>query len=179
MTESENLKKWLVVGTIITISIIALSSAVILNAYLINSSGDIFSGNSHTGGHRVSYPLNFTVEESLKPYLTINCTGESGYSNGTIARMFLNGTVSWIGSSQESVKSLSNIHLVMYTRVDDRQYVNGELFHTYVGIHLEAFLNEPLLPNDTIDHTEVLIPKIGIDSPTFRYNLNCSTFING
>ncbi len=64
----------------------------------------------------------------------------------------------------------------MYTRVDDRTYVNGTLTHLYVGIHVEAYPNEPILPNDTIDHVEVIIPSLSLDIPQYQYNLNCSTY---
>jgi uncharacterized protein YceK len=126
------------------------------------------------------YPISSAVDDSLTPYVNVTINGQSGYSNSTYARMFLNGTVSWVASEQDAVKSLSDIHLVMYTRVDDRQYdETGALTHLFIGSHIVAYYDEPTLPNDLIDHMEVIIPKIGLDTPTYQYSLNCSTFIEG
>ena len=134
--------------------------------------------NSHKG-LGIGYPKSTSVDEPLKPYLTVTTNGESGHTNSTYSREFLNGTVNWIASPQDSVKFLNNIHLVMYTHIDDRTYVNGTLTHLYVGSHIIAYQNELVLPNDTIDHNEVIIPKLGLDTPTYQFSLNCSTFIQG
>ena len=133
---------------------------------------------NHFGGIRTGYPISNAVDESIKPYINVTITGAGGYSGNGSDRMFLNGTVSWISSSQDAVKSLNNVYLVMYTSVDDREFNStGSLISQQIGSHLEAFPNEPTLPNATIDHVEVVIPTLGLETPQYQFNLNCSTYI--
>ena len=130
-------------------------------------------------GPRVYYPTYAEVDESLQSYIKLTSPGRITRSGGIDdGWIFLSGTVSWIGSPQGSVKSLNNIHLTMYTRVDDRTYVNGTLTSLTIGSHILASPNKPTLPNDTIDHVEVIIPALGLDTPQYQYSLNCSTAIN-
>ena len=136
-----------------------------------------------TRGLGIGYPIKYEVDESLQPYIELGSAGMQGSSWGTddggsAGWMVLNGTVSWIGEPQDSVKSLKNIHLVVYTRIDEKTYVNGTLTHLYIASHIQAFPNEPTLPNDTIDQVKMIIPEIGLDTPTYQYNVNCSTSLS-
>jgi hypothetical protein len=152
---------------------------VIFGAFVYNT----FSQPIHYG-YGVGYPLRLEVEESLQSYVRIDSHGMQGSSggdgNGGIAGWeILNGTISWIASPFDSIKSLSDLHLVIYTRIDDRNYrQDGSLEHLYLGTHIQVFKNEPTLPNGTIDHFEISIPKIGWDTPSYQYYVNCSTSIN-
>lgn len=161
--------------TLLPIFIILLITSLLLCLFILHNS---LSPNYSYKGIGIGYPTSTEVDESLKPYIKLT-SGSYGSIRGAEGWMVLNGTVSWIGSPQDSIKSLSDIHLVMYTRVDDRTYINGSILtHVYVGVHLEVLPNEPKMANDTIDHNEVIIPKIGLDSPTYQYSLNCSTSIS-
>jgi hypothetical protein len=127
----------------------------------------------------VGYPLSLRIDESLKLYINVSSPESQGYSKGAEGWMVLNGTVNWIASPQDLIKSLSDVHLVMYTKVDERTYVNGTILtHLLVGIHLEASPKEPQIPDDVIDYKEVIIPTIGLDVSTYQYSLNCSTSIS-
>jgi|GEM_PF-7131514 len=169
----DNLRKWLVAGSIIVLSFTIIAALFIL--YNIPSLSPVDYSYKGIG---IGYPISTGVDESLKPYIKVTSGGQ-GHSQGAEGWMVLNGTVSWIGSPQDSIKSLSDIHLVMYTKVDERTYINGSILtHVFVGVHLEALPNELKLSNDTIDHSEVIIPMIGLDMPTYPYSLNCSTSIS-
>lgn len=119
------------------------------------------------------------IDESLKPY--INVTGGSeGYSSSFEGWHVCSGDISWIGSPQDSIRSISGIHLLMYTKVDDRTYIeNGTILtHVHLGAYLEASRNKIEIPADVIDYSETVIPMIGLDVPTCQYSLNCSTTIS-
>jgi len=114
----------------------------------------------------------------LKPYINITIGGSQGAGGEGSSWTQLNGTVSWIGSSQDSVKSLRNIHLSIYTRLDENLSMSKNTYLLYVGIHLQANQTEPTIPADAIDHQEVTIPTIGIDKPQYPFNFTCSTAVN-
>lgn len=166
--------KKLLTGTI-TVSLII----VIFGAFVYST----FSQPIHYG-YGVGYPLRLEVEASLQSYVRIDSPCMEGHSGGDgdggIARWeILNGTISWIASPFDSVKSLHNLHLVIYTRIDDRNYrQDGSLEHLYLATHIQVFKDAPSLPNGTIDHFEMTIPELSWDTPTYQYYVNCSTIIS-
>jgi hypothetical protein len=158
--------------------IVAVSLIILVFGFFVYST---FSQPSSDGyGLGIGYPMRANVDPSLKSYIEVSVPGGPGGSEGTpdggmAGWEMLNGTVTWIGSPQDTVRFLTDIHLVIYTRIDDRTYVNGHLTHIYIGTHAEAYPNTPTLPNDTIDHVEFVIPKLGLDTPVYQYSVNCST----
>lgn len=166
--------KKLLVGTMAVTLVIVIFSAFVYNT---------FSQPIHYG-YGVGYPLHLEVEESLQSYVRIDSPGvqssSSGDGNGGIAGWeILNGTISWIASPFDSVKSLSNLHLVIYTQIDDKNYrQDGSLEHLYLGTHIQVFKDAPSLPNGTIDHFEMTISELSWGTPTYQYYVNCSTSIS-
>jgi hypothetical protein len=166
--------KKLLVGTVSVMLVIVIFGAFVYNA---------FSRPIHYG-YGVGYPLRLEVEDSLQSYVRIDSPGMQGGSSGdgnggTAGWEILNGTISWIASPFDPVKSLHNLHLVIYTRIDDRNYrQDGSLEHLYLGTHIQVFKDAPSLPNGTIDHFELNIPELSWDMPTYQYYVNCSTSIS-
>ena len=169
------LDKKLVTG-IVTVSLIILVFGFFVYSTFSQPSSDGY-------GLGIGYPMRANVDPSLKPYIAVSVPGGPGGSQGTpdggmTGWELLNGTVTWIASPHDSVQSLKDIHLVVYTRIDDRTYVNAHLTHIYIGTHAEAYPTEPTLQNGTIDHVELVIPKLGLDTPVYQYSVNCSTSLS-
>jgi hypothetical protein len=165
--------KWLIV---ILIAVVLCS--VSLLAFGFYSSAQNSNRSIYSSGHGVTYPTSIDVDEMLKPYINITIGGSQGAGGEGSSWTQLNGTVSWIGSSQDSVKSLRNIHLSIYTRLDENLSMSKNTYLLYVGIHLQANQTEPTIPADAIDHQEVTIPTIGIDKPQYPFSFTCSTAVN-
>lgn len=158
-----SLGKWLLV----VITVLLLAQLIIFGFFLLTLSND-----KNVGDVKTSYPLVSAVEEALEPYVNITTTGIAGSTYTT----YLNGTVFWIGSPEDSVKSIENVHLLMYTRLDSTE-TSGDLTIKHIGIHIEAYTSGSQLPTDAIDHVEVVIPLLGFDNPRYEFSLSCSTKI--
>jgi len=80
------------------------------------------------------------------------------------------GTVVWNGSSQDSVTSFENLHLVWYTRLESNKTYGDTIFTRYAE-HLEVHPNEFEFPDDVLAFEVMLIPVVGLDHPRFDFNL--------
>jgi hypothetical protein len=129
-------------------------------------------------GPGTTYPTSAVVDEKLKPYINITLGGSLSAGRAGSSWTQQNGTIFWIGSSQDSVKSLQNIHLSIYTRLDENLSMSKTAYLLYVGIHLQANQSQQTIPKDVIDHLEVIIPKIGLDEPQFPFSFTCSTTVS-
>lgn len=153
--------KKLVAGAI-TVSLIIL----IFGAFIYNAFGTPLIWERHT---QVYTTIKETeIEKSLQPYIGVNLTIG-----------IFNGTVGWLGSPQDAVKHLRNIHLVSYACIVDRSYSEGHLWSVTVECHIAVSTNEFILPNDTIGYEETVIPVLGIDTPLYQFNFNFSTAVSG
>jgi hypothetical protein len=116
-----------------------------------------------------SYNTFTAVEDACKAYLQVKATGSS--SSGLQLTEY--GNVTWIGSANDATKLFSNVHLVMYTRLDSTTTPHFPVTKI-IEIHVSAYItNSPTIPSDIIDKTEVVIPKIGLDNPQYNFSLTC------
>ena len=84
--------------------------------------------------------------------------------------------LTWIGSSDDSVKSIQNIHLAVYTRLDVNNTFGKDIKFLTIGLHAVVNRTEPTIPNDAIGYEKITIPILGIDNPTYSYFFNCSSY---
>jgi len=160
-TNRKIIDKKLLAGTI-TISLIIL----VFGAFLYNTFGTPIVREIKT---KVYYPIKESeIEELLRPYIGV-------YTSLGI----FNGTVSWAGSPQDSVKQFKNIHLVSYANIVDRSYNEGLLWSVTVELHVAVSTNEFILPNDTIGFEKAVIPVLGIDAPQYQFNFNFPITVSG
>lgn len=139
---------------------------LIFGAFIYNTFGTPLIWERHT---QVYYPIKEpAIEKSLQPYIGVYAT-----------RGIFNGTVTWLGSPQDAVKQLRNIHLVSYACIVDRSYYEGHLWSVTVEVHIAVSRNEFILPNDTIGYEEAVIPVLGVDSPQYQFAFNFSTTVSG
>jgi hypothetical protein len=82
----------------------------------------------------------------------------------------------WIGSTDDSVKSIQNIHLAVYTRLDQNVTFGKDIKFLTIGLHAVANRTEPIIPNDVYGHQEITIPILGINNPTYTFFFNCSSY---
>lgn len=134
------------------------------------------TGEKHFEGPKTSYPIVTNVDDELKSYVNLTTTGMEGIQDSTTGNytIYINGTVSWIDSPEDVVESMENIHLIMYTRLDSNE-TSGTLIIRHIGTHIEVHQDEFQLPIDAIDHVEVIIPKLGLDTAEYNFSLSCST----
>lgn len=130
---------------------------------------------NYWSGEKVGYPLIIEVQEELRPYINITLTGSWGFQNSAWATNWETGRVCWIRSeaSQDPFRFIENIHLLVYSRLDS-VHKSGDLTIKSIGIHTVAYAGEFVLPSDVIDHSEVVIPKLGFDVPYYAFSFNCS-----
>lgn len=170
--------KWLI-GAIVAIVL----CLVVLIAPLI-AIGVLFHGAERTNrsgygsGVGESFQTSAVVDPTLSRYINLTAleaTGEGGpgYSWNTIS-----GNVTWIDTPQDSIKSLQNIHLAVYTRLDENSSWSKNTYMLWIGIHVVANQTEQTIPTDAIDHQEIIIPALGLDMPNYPYSFNCSTFVD-
>ena len=108
------------------------------------------------------------IEDSLKPYLRVY--GTQGV---------LNGTVDWIGTSQDPVSQLKNIHVVSYACIVDRNYYQGHLWSVAVEEHLVVSQSQFILPNGTIGYQEAVIPVLSADVSHYEWGFDFSMNVDG
>jgi hypothetical protein len=80
------------------------------------------------------------------------------------------------GSPEDSVKSIQNIHLAVYTRLDQNDSFGKDIKFLTIGLHAIANRTEPTIPNDAIGYQRITIPTLGIENPTYSFFFNCSSY---
>ena len=108
------------------------------------------------------------IDESLKPYLRVY--GTQGV---------LNGTVDWIGTSQDPASQLKNIHVVSYACIVDRYYYQGHLWSVAVEEHVVVSQSQFTLPNGTIGYQEAVIPVLSADTSHYEWGFNFPMNVSG
>ena len=109
------------------------------------------------------------VEESIRPYLCVS----------RLVGGIFSGTVVWDGPPDDPVTQLTNIHLVSYACIVDRNYYEGHLRSVQVELRIAVTENGFTLPNDTIGYEEAVIPVLGVDSPQCQFNFDFPTTFSG
>jgi hypothetical protein len=104
-------------------------------------------------------------EEGWHPEVGREMGWRAGYAN-----------LRWTGSSDDSVKSIQNIHLAVYTRLDSNITFGKDIKFMTIGLHAVANRTEPIIPNDAIGFGRITVPILGIDNPTYSYFFNCSSY---
>lgn len=133
--------------------------------------------NGRFGGVTTTEKTTTLVDDSLSRYINVTAsigTGEGGqgYSWTTV-----NTNVTWIGTPEDPVKTLQNIRLSIYTRLDENSSIDNGTYFLTIGLHVVANQTEPTIPSDAIDHKEIIIPPMGLDISNYQYSFNCSTFV--
>ena len=165
--------KWILIA-VITISLFLVPMIAI--GVLYRSSP--VQTSIYSSGHGETFPPeSIIVDGALSHYINIKTGGRSGGSGPGYSWDIVTGNVSWIGSPEDSVKSLHNIHLAVYTRLDDNESWGKNTYMLVLGTHIEANLTEPTFPADIIDHQEIIIPTLGLETPNYHYSFNCSYFV--
>jgi hypothetical protein len=165
--------KWLLIA-VVTISLFLVPMIAIGILYHSSPAQTCM----YSSGHGETFPpASAIVDEALSPYVRIKTVGGPGGSEPGYSWNIVTGNVSWVGSPEDSVKSLHNIHLAVYTRLDENESGGKNTYMLVLGTHIEANLTEPTLPVDVIDHQEVIIPTIGLSTPIYQYIFNCSYFV--
>ncbi len=157
-----------IVALCTTVYFFSLTSKPAATAVNTNSSSNYHSGFTGNSGSKTF----IEVDPTLQPFIQITAP-RGGTVTNNLDYESLGGTVTWIGKANDPVQSLQNIHLVMYTRWEYRNSTENFPDASLIGVHIAAYPNEPTLPTDTYDHTKVIIPNIGVNAPTFDYDLNC------
>lgn len=160
-TINHKIDKKLLVGTI-TVSLILMVFGATVYSYF--SQPIVYQ--YHT---QVRYPIKEPqIEESLKPYLGVYMT-----------QGIFNGTVDWIGISQDPVKQLKNIHVVSYACIVDRNYYEGHLWSITVEEHVVVSQSQFTLPNETIGYQEEVIPVLSADNSHYEWGFNFPMNVSG
>ena len=151
---------------VVVLLIVILVAVFVIALDIVRSSA--LHGHSYSGDH-ISYPVSSEVEEELKPYINITLTG----MHGNNFMWYQSGRVSWIASPQDSVKSVENIHLLMYSRVNSTTTM-GDSTWKVIEIRVVAYKDNFSLPLDLIDQSqELLIPQLGINNSQYEFELSC------
>lgn len=128
-----------------------------------------FSRDGYYSGDHVTYPVSSEVSEELKPYVDLTLTGMRGDS----FMRHESGQVSWVGQPQDSVESVENIRLMMYSRVNSTT-TSGDSTWTVIEIRVVAYTENFTLPSDAIGQSEeLMIPQLGINNPQHEFELSC------
>ena len=172
MREVDNHRRWLLI-VVVVIGLLFVPMVAVGILYHSPPASSMYSS-----GHGETFPsATVAVDEALSPYVQIKTAGGSGGGGPGYSWNTITGNVTWIGSPEDSVKSLHNIHLAVYTRLDENQSWGKNTYMLVLGTHIEANLTEPMLPVDVIDHQEVIIPTLGVNMPNYQYSFNCSYFV--
>ena len=119
------------------------------------------------GGPAPSYP-SLEVDATLLSFVSMKITEARSVSNS----VHFEGSINWRGSSQDSVKSIENLCLVLYTELVGEQTFGDKIVQGF-KIHMEICRTEFQLTDDVIDFEEVVIPVLGLDNPRFEFSLMC------
>jgi len=95
----------------------------------------------------------------------------TGY-DGSVNSFHYEGSINWRDSLQDSVKSVENLHLVLYTKLVGEQTFGDEIVQGF-EICMELCRNEFQETENVIDFDEVVIPVLGLDNPHFEFSLIC------
>ena len=132
----------------------------------------------YSSGHGETFPpASAIVDDALSHYVQIKTGGGSGGSGPGYSWGIVTGNVTWTGSPNDSVKTLHNIHLSVYTKLGENNSWGENTYMLVLGTYIEANLTEPTFPAESIDHQEVIIPTLGIKMPNYQYSFNCSYFV--
>jgi hypothetical protein len=104
-------------------------------------------------------------EEGWHPEVGREMGWRAGYAN-----------LRWTGSTDDSVKSIQNIYLAVYTRLDQNVTFGKDIKFLTIGLHAIANRTEPTTPNDAIGYQKITIPILGIENPTYSFFFNCSSY---
>jgi hypothetical protein len=125
------------------------------------------------GGTSSTETVTASIDTSLSRYINLTAqlgTGEGGQGYSWIT---VTTNLTWIGSPDDSIKSVKNVHLAVYTRLDENYSSNGT--HTLtIGVHCMANQSESTFPNDAIDHKEITVPSFNLGMSSYSYTFNCS-----
>jgi hypothetical protein len=166
--------KWL----IIAIVAVSLFLAPVIALAVLTNQPNPPNNSIYSSGHGETFQTSATVDEALSRYVNITASGGSGASGPGYSWNTVSGNVTWIDSPEDSVKSLQNIHLVVYTRVDENSSMSAKTYMLFIGIHVVANQTEPTIPADALDHQEIVIPTLSLDTPQYPFRFNCSTYVN-
>jgi len=141
---------------------------LVLGFLLVMFVAIILYGNSgRRGGPASSFP-SLEVDETLLPHVFMEITGYGGVFN----LVHYEGSINWRDSLQDSVKSVENLHLVLFTEVFGEQTFGDEIVQGF-EIRMELCRNEFQVSENVIDFDEVVIPVLGLDNPSFEFSLTC------
>jgi hypothetical protein len=167
----------LIVAVVAVVSCLMIIIAPLIGAGLLSQpqkNHNIYT-NGRFGGTTTTEKATALVDDSLNRYINLTAslgTGEGGPSYSWVTVIT---KVTWIGTPKDSIKTLQNISLSVYTRLDENSSLSGTQMLT-IGIHCIANQTEPTIPNDTIDCKEIIIPSLGLNMPSYSYTFNCSTY---
>ena len=171
MREVDNRRRWLLI-VVLVMGLLFVPMVAVGVLYHSPPASSIYSS-----GHGETYPPETTtVDKALRAYIQIKTGGRSGGSGPGYSWNTITGNVTWIGSPRDAIKSLHNIQLSVYTRLDENDSWGKNTYMLVLGTHIEANLTEATFPVDVIDHQEVIIPTLGVNMPNYQYSFNCSYF---
>ncbi|MGA2680904.1 MAG: hypothetical protein ABSF44_03790 [Candidatus Bathyarchaeia archaeon] len=162
---------------IVAVAVLCLSPLIALGLFTNTQKTNHGIYSTRFSGDGESFQTSAAVDPALSRYLNLTAVGKSGAGGPGYSWNIVTGNVTWIGSTQDPVKSLQNIHLFVYTRVDENSSMSPKTFMLYIGIHVEVNQTEPTIPSDAIDHKEIIIPTLGLEMPNYSYSFNCSTYV--
>jgi hypothetical protein len=139
------------------------------------------NGNGYPRGVTYGETQVQLVDSSLTKYVNLttsiiqreNSIPEIGREMGWRAGF---ANLTWVGSPGDSVKSIQNIHLAVYTRLDVNNTFGKDIKFLTIGLHAVVNRTEPIIPNDAIGYEKITVPILGIDNPTYSYFFNCSSY---
>ena len=144
----------------ICVAVCAIALDTVLNA---SQRGSPYSGD------RRSYPVSTEVKDELKPYINITLTGMHGNSS----MWYQSGRINQVASPQDSIESVENIHLLIYSRVNSTTKL-GDSTWKVIEIHIVAYKDNFSLALDVIDQSEeLIISQLGINNSQYKFELNC------
>ena len=171
-------KRWTYAVIATLICLVAILAPIIATSFLSKAEKNhqLYS-NLRFNGISTTFDSSQTLDDSLTKYINLTSNlvtgqGGPGYSWTTIYT-----NLTWIGSPKDSVKNIQNINLVAYSRLDENDSYGNGTGMLIIGLHVIASQTEPTIPNDAIDYKEITIPSLGVDSPSFSYTFNCSTYV--
>lgn len=170
--------KWTIISIIVFMLCLVVVIAPLIAADILFPRSTTSNHSEYNGGVVATYEVTALVDKSLSNCINLTCeigTGEGGqgYSWTTVS-----GNLTWTGTLQDSIKSIQNLHLAVYTRLDENSSLNENTRMLTIGIHAIVNQSKPTIPTDSIDYHEIIIPSFGLDTPTYTYSLNCSTYTN-
>jgi hypothetical protein len=166
-----------VVALVICLVVTIASLIAVGNLLQFQKNNDIY--NTHYEGlHTGEEPFQL-VDSSLSKYINLTSSIIEGAGNHPKVGQGYDwaagfAKLTWIGSAKDSVRSIQNIHLVVYSRIDQNNTFGSSQWLN-IGLHAVVNQTEPTIPNDAIGYEEITVPILGIDNSTYSYFYNCST----